>query len=98
MSRYRLVVLFAYCSPQQTTANLDQIGEVEEMIQSFGAVLGHSVCNQDGEEKARSEVLGRFALPRSGNGCMFLTPSTSFAGGWLEFWRSLDRCPNSMGS
>lgn len=50
----------AYHFLQQTVANACQIKEVEERIQSLGGVLTFPVGDQDSEEKARREVLGKF--------------------------------------
>ena len=50
---------------QQTTANADQIREVDERIQSLDGILTYPVDDQDSEEKARRKVLRKFVL--SGN-------------------------------
>ena len=47
---------------QQTTANADKIRDIEERIQSLGEVLTYPLSDQDSEEKARREALGRSAL------------------------------------
>ena len=49
--------------PQQTTANADEIKEVDERIRSLGGILARPVGDQDSEEKARREALRRFVLP-----------------------------------
>ena len=59
-------------SLQQTIANTDQIREVEERIQSLGAILTYPMSRDDGEEKARREVFRRFVLPPSGYTGTFL--------------------------
>ena len=48
---------------QQATANVEQIAEVEERIQSLGGILKYPVGGQDSEEKARREALRRCVLP-----------------------------------
>ena len=48
---------------QQTAANADQVGEVEERIRSLGGILTYPVGDQDGEEKARRDILREFVLP-----------------------------------
>lgn len=45
---------------QQTTANTDQIREVEERVQSLDEILTNPVDGQDSHEKARREALRRF--------------------------------------
>ena len=47
---------------QQTVANVEQIRELEERIQSLRGVLTFPVSEQDNEEKARRGVLRRFVL------------------------------------
>ena len=49
--------------PQQTTANAEQIRDIEERIQSFAEVLASPVSDQDSEEKARKKAL-RKLVPR----------------------------------
>ena len=48
---------------QQTTANAQQIKDIEERVQSLAGVLTPPFCDEDSEEKARREVLRRF-VPR----------------------------------
>ena len=57
--------MIADSSLQQTTANADQIKEVEERVQSLGGILAYPVGDQDREEKARRDTLKRFVLPHS---------------------------------
>ena len=44
-------------SLQQTTANAEQIRDIEERAKSLAGVLAPPVSNQDSEEKVRREVL-----------------------------------------
>ena len=55
-----LVSLTADRFLQQTTANEQQIGDIEERVRSLAGVLTPSVCDEDREEKARREALRRF--------------------------------------
>jgi hypothetical protein len=48
---------------QQTTANAEQIKDIEERVQSLSEVLASPVGDQDSEEKARREALRRFVPP-----------------------------------
>lgn len=50
-------------SLQQTAANADQVGEIEERIQSPGRILAYPVHDQDSDELTRREALREFALP-----------------------------------
>ena len=50
-------------SLQQTTANADQIKEIEGRIESLAEVLASPAGDQDSGEKARREVLRKFVLP-----------------------------------
>ena len=45
---------------QQTAANVQQIREIEERVQSLAGVLASSICEEDSEEMARREALRRF--------------------------------------
>lgn len=47
---------------QQSTANAEQIRDIEERVQSLAEVLASPVGDQDSEEKARREALRKFAL------------------------------------
>ena len=60
MSKH-LVSLTAHCALQQTIANVGQIKDIEERIQSLEA-LASPVGEQDVEEKARREVLRKYVL------------------------------------
>ena len=60
-----LILLTADRFLQQTAANGDQIRDIEERVQSLCGVLAYPVGDQDGEEKARREVLRRFVSPPS---------------------------------
>ena len=62
VSPVRLIPLTAYRVLQQTTANTEQIKDIEERIQSLGEVLASPVGDRDSEEKARREALRRFML------------------------------------
>jgi hypothetical protein len=55
--------LIVDCFSQQTTANAEQIKDIEKRVQSLGEVLASPVDDQDKEEKARRETLRRFVLP-----------------------------------
>ena len=55
-----LVSLTAHRALQQTIANVSQIEDIEERIQSLGDVLASPVSEQDAEEKARREVLRKY--------------------------------------
>ena len=57
-----LVSSAAHCVLQQTIANVGQIKDIEERIQSLGGALASPVGEQDVEEKARREVLGKYVL------------------------------------
>ena len=59
-----LVSLIAHCALQQTIANVGQIKDIEERIQSLGEVLSSPASEQDVEEKARREVLRKYVLQR----------------------------------
>ena len=50
---------------QQTVANAEQIRDIEGRVQSLAGVLASPVGDQDNDEKARREVLRKFALHRS---------------------------------
>ena len=58
-----LVSSAAHCPLQQTIANVSQIKDIEERIQSLEA-LASPVSEQDVEEKARREVLRKYVLQR----------------------------------
>ena len=58
-----LVSSTAHCALQQTIANVGQIKDIEERIQSLEA-LASPVSEQDVEEKARREVLRKYVLQR----------------------------------
>ena len=62
VSPRHLVQMIADQFTQQTTANADQIREIEERIQSLG-VLAYPIDDEDNEEKARRDTLRRFVLP-----------------------------------
>lgn len=49
-------------SPQQTAANVEQMKEIEERIESLADVLASPVGDQDSGEKARREALRKFVL------------------------------------
>ena len=67
-----LVLLIADRSLQQTAANVDQIREIEERIQSLGGILTYPVGDQDSGEKARREALRMFVpFPLRNNGASF---------------------------
>jgi len=51
---------------QQTTANAEQIREIEERVQSLAEALTSPVGDQDSGEKARREVLRKFVFPHQG--------------------------------
>ena len=55
-----LALLTADRFTQQTTANEQQIKDIEERVQSLAGVLTSPICDQDSEEKARREALRRF--------------------------------------
>ena len=57
-----LVSLTAHCAFQQTIANVGQITDIEERIQSLGEALSSPIGEQDVEEKARREVLRKYVL------------------------------------
>ena len=57
-----LILLTADRFLQQTSANADQITEIEERIQSLGGILTCPVGGQDSGEKARREALRRYVL------------------------------------
>ena len=57
-----LVSSTAHCALQQTIANMGQIKDIEERIQSLGEALESPVGEQDVEEKARREVLRKYVL------------------------------------
>jgi hypothetical protein len=48
---------------QQTTANAEQIRDIEEKVQSLSEVLAPPVGDQDNEEKARRNALGKSVTP-----------------------------------
>lgn len=48
---------------QQTTANADQIRNIEGRVQSLGEVLASPLAHHDSEEKARREALRKSVLP-----------------------------------
>ena len=56
-----LVSSAAHCALQQTIANVGQIKDIEERIQSLEA-FAYPVGEQDVEEKARREVLRKYVL------------------------------------
>ena len=45
---------------QQTTANAQQIRDIEERVQSLSGVLASPICDEDNEGEARREALRRF--------------------------------------
>ena len=91
-----LTMFAADRSIQQTTANADQIREVEERIQSLCGILRHPVDDQDSEEKARREILRKFVSSLSGTSGRSLIASV-FAGSWLGSSQSSNHFPNKMG-
>ena len=58
-----LLLLIADCFLQQTAANVDQIRDTEERIESIGGILAYPIGAQDDEEQARRETLRRFVFP-----------------------------------
>ena len=50
---------------QQTTANAQQIRDIEERVQSLSGVLASPICDEDSEEKGRREALRRFVFQHS---------------------------------
>ena len=60
------------CPPQQTTDNADQIGEIEERVQSLRKVLESPVGDRDNEEKARRGALRKSVMPPSTKIATFL--------------------------
>ena len=50
---------------QQTTANAQQIRDIEERVQSLAGVLASPIYDEDSEEKARRETLRRFVPQHS---------------------------------
>ena len=55
-----LVLMIADHFLQQTAANVQHIKDIEEKVRSLAGVLTPSVCDEDGEEKARREAFRRF--------------------------------------
>ena len=58
---------------QQTTANVDQIRDIENRVQSLSEVLTSSEGEQDKEEKARRKALRRFVLAPWRDTCISLS-------------------------
>lgn len=65
--------MFAKRLLQTTTANIDQIREIERRVRSLDGVLTRPVGDQDSEEKARREALREFVLPPSSDVGALLT-------------------------
>ena len=61
-----LVLLATHLFLQHTTANGEQIKDIEERVQSLTEVLTSPVDDQDSEERTRREALRKFVLPRQG--------------------------------
>ena len=58
-------LLTAHCFLQQTAANAQQIGDIEERAESLAEVLASPVCDDDIEENARREALRKFVPQHS---------------------------------
>ena len=58
-----ILLLITDCFIQQTSANADQIIELEERVRSMGGILAYPVGDKDSEEKTRREALRRYVLP-----------------------------------
>ena len=73
----------ADCFSQQTTANAEQIRDIEERVRSFAKVLTSSVGDQDsGERLYGSSHFTPSRCPRVANLHLL------FAGNWLELLQS----------
>jgi hypothetical protein len=57
-----LIQSAAYRSLQQTTANADQIIDIQRRVQSLSEVLASPVFDQDSDEKARRDALRKLVL------------------------------------
>ena len=58
---------------KKTTANTDQIRDIEERIESLGEVLTSPMGDRDSEEKARRKALRKYVLPSTRNNRKFLS-------------------------
>ena len=62
---------------QQTTANAEQIRDIEERVQSLAEILASPVGDQDSGEKARREALRKFALHQRDAVMLLIRPGYS---------------------